>query len=315
MFADLHCDTLTRACDEGVKLRENNLHLDLIRRKSAGGGIQNFAIFLDAGKLHKREEDLFEKGKKYLEFYEKELLENADIAMPARNRKDIEECLKTGKTACILTLEEGAICKGNFDNLRFFYERGVRMMTLTWNYDNELAASCTTKEDCGLTKKGKEFVEEMERLGIIVDVSHLSDKGIYEIADMTRKPFVASHSNARAICPHRRNLTDEMIRLIAKKDGVIGLNFYENFLCADYRKMDAIEQRKVLAAHVKHILNVGGEDCIAIGSDFDGIDTNPLLPEVTVILKIRDWLHTEGISERVLDKMYLGNVTRLYKGM
>lgn len=310
MFADLHCDTVTRSCDEGKGLRENDLHLDFIRRQKAGGGIQNFALFLDQRNL--KGEDIMEKTKKYLSFYNQQVKENADIVVEVNHFRDIKKCLDQGKLAAVLTLEEGAVCKGTIDNLGYYYDNGVRMMTMTWNYDNELAASCATQADYGLTRKGREFVEEMERLGMIVDVSHLSDKGIRELCGCATKPFVASHSNARSICSHRRNLTDDMICGIAEKGGVIGINFYEHFLCSDFARLDVIEQRNVLAAHVKHIISVGGEECVAIGSDFDGIDTNPLLPDVTVIPKMREMLHFEGISERVLDKMYMENAMRVY---
>lgn len=310
MFADLHCDTVTRSCDEGKGLRENDLHLDFIRRQKAGGGIQNFALFLDQRNL--KGEDIMEKTKKYLSFYNQQVKENADIVVAINHFRDIKKCLDQGKLAAVLTLEEGAVCKGTIDNLGYYYDNGVRMMTMTWNYDNELAASCATQADYGLTGKGREFVEEMERLGMIVDVSHLSDKGIRELCLYATKPFVASHSNARTICPHRRNLTDDMIRGIAEKGGVIGINFYEHFLCRDFVKLEMREQRKVLAEHVKHIISVGGEECIAIGSDFDGIDTNPLLPDVTVIPKMREMLRGEGITERVLDKMYMENAMRVY---
>ena len=315
MFADLHCDTVTRAFDEGCELRENLLHIDLKRRQNAGGGIQNFALFLNAKKLHEKGEDIFKKARLYLEFYKQQIKENEDIVMPAGSFREIKRCLSKGKLAAVLTLEEGAVCKGEIENLRFFYQNGVRMMTLTWNYSNELAAACGEKEDYGLTYLGVQFVGEMEKLGMIVDVSHLSDKGIYMMGKIAKKPFVASHSNARMVCPHRRNLTDEMIHIIADKGGVIGLNFYEEFLCPGFRNLSLKEQRVSLAQHVKHIQNVGGEEVLAIGSDFDGIDTNPLLPEVSVIPDTREMLHGEGISWRVLDKMYFGNVMRVYGEM
>ncbi len=312
MFADLHCDTVTKAYDEGKSLRENDLHIDLVRRANAGGGIQNFALFLDSEKLREGE-DILEKTKEYLEFYNLELAQNADLVEPVRNLEEIQKCIASNKTAAVLTLEEGAICKGEIENLQYFHENGVRMMTLTWNYDNELAASCTTSDDYGLTKLGIQFVEEMERLGIIVDVSHLSDKGIYRLGEIAKKPFVASHSNVRALCDHRRNLSDKMIRIIADKGGVVGLNLYEHFLCPGFGKLSINDQSEIITSHVKHLINIGGEEVVALGGDFDGIDTNQLMPEISKIPTLRKILNSKDIPDRVLEKMFFGNVMRVYE--
>lgn len=164
-----------------------------------------------------------------------------DIA-PVYQPSDIRKNAAEGKISGMLTIEEGGCCKGSIGVLRRMYELGVRMMTLTWNHENELASPnvipggghniwpCAPNTETGLKEKGFEFLAEMERLHIIADVSHLSDKGFWDIVEHSTRPFAASHSNCRALAPHCRNLTDEMIRALANKGGLVGLNYCSGFL-------------------------------------------------------------------------------------
>jgi len=220
-------------------------------------------------------------------------------------------------------VEEGAVCKGEIEKLHSLYDIGVRMLTLTWNYPNELGYpnldsnrktdSYTPDTKKGLTEKGREFVAEMERLGMIVDVSHLSDGGFWDVAESTSKPFVASHSNAREVCRHVRNLSDDMIRLLADRGGCMGLNFYADFLkesLEESLKPGGIED---VVRHALHITNVGGIEVLGLGSDFDGIDTNAELPGVQSMGALWDALCKAGFRESELDKIFYGNVLRVYR--
>ena len=189
------------------------------------------------------------------------------------------------------------------------------MMTLTWNYPNELAYPASPQEgtadrrdSLGLTETGREFVAEMERLGVILDVSHLSDEGFWEALRITEKPFAASHSNSRGLCGHRRNLTDEMIRAIGERGGVIGLNFCEKFIRE--KEEDLLT---CLAAHARRITDVGGMEVLGLGSDFDGIPVNESLPGAESLNVLWEALRRDGFTEDQLDMIFSENVLRFYR--
>lgn len=249
---------------------------------------------------------------KLITVYEGELEKNREKIGPVLTYSDIEENQRAGKMSALLSVEEGAVCQGELPKLLTLYEQGVRMMTLTWNYPNELGFPHQNAEG-GLTEKGREFVRKMQEIGMIVDVSHLSDQGFYDVLKETDKPFVASHSNARSICPHSRNLTDEMIRALAERGGVTGLNFYADFL----KKAVSGEKNSGTIAdivrHAAHIVSVGGEDCLGLGSDFDGIDTQEELTGVQDMEKLAEALRRAGFTVSQIDKIFYRNVLRLYQ--
>ncbi len=176
-----------------------------------------------------------------IDVFKRIMAEYPDSIAPVYTAADIRKNAEAGKISGMLTVEEGGCCKGSLGVLRRMYELGVRMMTLTWNHDNELASPAGKPRRAaggpdprrGLTETGFAFLAEMERLHIIVDVSHLSDRGFWDIVEHGTRPFAASHSNCRALCPHTRNLTDAMIRALAEKGGIAGLNYYAAFLDTD----------------------------------------------------------------------------------
>lgn len=319
--ADMHCDTILRLYDETAEgLRENTGHIDLRKMAAADYLVQNFAIFIDTGAV----ENPFEKAMGAIDRYYLELEKNRDLILPAYSYADILDNRAKGKMSAVLTIEEGGEIKGNLEFLRNFYRLGVRMMTLTWNYDNEIGhpnmrwnADHTMpllheRNDEGLTEFGIACVEEMERLGMIPDVSHLSDGGFWDVAKHTKKPFVASHSNAYAKCGICRNLTDDMIRCLGERGGVTGLNLAADFLI-DSETTTAKEQLEAMAAHVAHITDVGGMDVCGLGSDFDGIGTNPAVPDASFMPRIADALRKKGFSEDDVEKVFYRNVLRVYK--
>ena len=219
--------------------------------------------------------------------------------------------------SALLSIEEGACCKGDLDILRNFYRLGVRMMTLTWNYENELGFPneiINNKLVCdrGLKDRGFEFIEEMENLGIIIDVSHLSDAGFYDILNNTKKPFVASHSNARSICNHRRNMTDDMIKKLADRGGVMGLNFYSNFL-NENTKFSDLSKLDDMIKHLKHIKNIGGIEVIGLGSDFDGIDCKVEIENASKMQILAEKIKKEGFTEDEVEHIFYKNVLNLFK--
>ena len=331
---DMHCDTISRLLelrDKGKEeaLIENTGHLDLLRMKQGDYLLQNFALF---GELN-RDGDPWERVCRLYELYREELKRNSDLIAPVLRFSDIEKNRSEGKLSAMLTVEEGAVCGGDMQKLKQLYHMGVRMLTLTWNFPNELGSPNfdrelgkhagesqrafeayfhTANERDGLTEKGREFVAEMERLGMIPDVSHLSDAGFYDVLEVTRKPFVASHSDARAVCPCVRNMTDDMIRKLAERGGVMGLNY-----CADFLEEVPLGQRNpgtvaAVVRHAKHITDVGGIEILGLGSDFDGIDTHEELPGAQSLEKLWNALKKAGFTEGQLEKIFYGNVLRVY---
>ena len=319
---DMHCDTIgelfaLRQQGKAGTLRENQLHIDLKRMKGSGYMLQNFALFVQLKKV----DDPWERVCRLHELYEQELEQNSDLIAPVYRFGDIIENERAGKMSALLTVEEGAVCKGEIEKLRKLYRFGVRMLTLTWNYPNELGWPNFSRDKSpydpdtarGLTKRGREFVAEMEELGMIPDVSHLSDAGFYDVLEVTKKPFVASHSNARAVCPWVRNMTDDMIRKLSERGGVMGLNF-----CADFLEEVPEGQKNpgtiaAVVRHAKYIADVGGVDVLGLGSDFDGIDTHEELPGAQSMERLWDALKQSGFTEEELDRVFWKNVLRVYE--
>lgn len=217
-----------------------------------------------------------------------------------------------GKLSAVFTIEDGRAVQGKMENIKRFYDMGVRAMTLTWNFENCFGAP-NSKDPAimnkGLTDFGKEAIVYMQELGMLVDVSHLSDGGFYDVANICKKPFVATHSNARALCPHQRNLKDDMIRLLGNAGGVTGLNFGPEFLNEDITCKDSTA--KLMAKHARHIANLGGVDCVAVGSDFDGIEGNLEISSPAKMELLADALKAEGFTAAEVDKIANGNVLRV----
>lgn len=313
---DMHCDTIHelwegRKRGEHMTLRRNNLMLDLERMKRGGYSVQNFALFVE----QKPEISSFATVKELLSVFREEMETNADWVSQVMNTKEILENEKEGKLSALLTVEGGEACEGMLENLQYLYNQGVRMMTLTWNFPNEIGHPnfdenqdfFTPNTSEGLTETGIRFVEEMERMGMIVDVSHLSDAGFYDVVKYTKRPFVASHSNARSVCPWVRNLTDDMIRRLADRGGVVGLNY-----CADFLR-DSRTGELDIGRHARHIADVGGIECVGLGSDFDGIPPYQGCPKAEQMDKLAAIFEKNGFSQREIDKILYQNVFRVYK--
>lgn len=328
--ADMHCDTISailrgRECGKSIPLRKNDLQLDLERMRKGDYLIQNFALFLDL------EDPMingspFRYAMKMADVFYQEMEKNKDWIRPVTSYQEIEENRQNGRMSALLTLEEGEICEGDPALLRDFYRMGARMMTLTWNYPNKLgypakamegefAGKVFAEENCGLTELGIEFLEEMEKLGMIIDVAHLNDAGIRDVLRYTKKPFVASHSNARHLCSHPRTLNDELLRAIGERGGVIGLNYYAYFL-RDWKEGEKISSRaEDIVAHAKHIRNVAGIDALGLGSDFDGMDGELEIASPADLPKLEEVFEQNGFSEKEIEKIFYKNVMRVYKEM
>ena len=317
MAVDMHCDTVSRLWrlrQQGAPeaLRSSGLSVDLQKMKAGNYLLQNFAMFV----FLEADQDPLVNVLELIDEYYRQLEENRDLIAPAYSFGDIEENRLHGKMSALLTVEEGGVVKGSIEVLRNLYRLGVRMMTLTWNFENEIGFPGTTvrNEDYdpsrryGLKPRGIEIVREMDRLGMIVDVSHLGDGGFWDVVKYTEGPFVASHSNARAVCNHTRNLTDGMIRALADKGGVMGLNF-----CGDFLKPGSRGTLEEMIAHLKHIKNVGGAGVLGLGTDFDGIDNVPEVADASQMPLLARAMEQAGFTSAEIDGVFSGNVLRVYR--
>lgn len=323
---DMHCDTLERLWNaerEGrsVSMEANALQLDFRRMKAAGYGLQNFAVWVDCGKYRRP----MEAYRAMVDVFRRHMSACSRLAAPVKSVREISAVHKAGRIAGMLTVEDGGILEGNLDRLSELWEDGVRMMTLTWNYNNELgtAAVRASEGDSGLTPLGRACVEQMEELSIIVDVAHLSDQGIRDVLAVAKKPFVASHSNARALCPMARNLPDELLRQMGERGCVVGLNFFVPFLLRPLpwmaRKHLPLEKsytrEQILDAmvqHVKHLVDMCGSEGVGLGSDLDGIDPNPAVPGCEALPDLYDALRRGGVAPSQIDRIFYDNAMRLY---
>lgn len=248
--------------------------------------------------------------------------------MQIRSSSDLTDCIHQNKTGALLTLEESCLCKDPAASLPCLFSLGIRIATLTWDYSTPLCGSAANeapknlrymppvpsahtvffKENSGLTPYGFDFLAEAEHLGIILDVSHLSDKGFFDLVTHSKRPFLASHSNARSVCNVPRNLSDDMLRILAVRGGLTGLCLHEPFLvtkpCSDCDISDAIIH------HVKHILNVAGSDVLALGTDFDGTPGNRIIPNVTHLFHLEQILKKAGLNSGTIEKLFYKNALR-----
>ena len=289
--------------------------MDLARLKKGGCLAQNFALFT----ILKKDPDPCGFARGACRLFKEELAENDDMIRQAVTVEEILRNDRDGRMSGVLTIEEGGICNGSTDVLRDFYREGVRMMTLTWNYENDLAypnkvdmntGISMPETEHGLKKKGIEFVELMEEIGMAVDVSHLGDAGFWDVAEIMKKPFAASHSNARAIAGHTRNLTDEMIRTMAERGGVMGINYCPVFL--DDREDGGTSRISAMVRHIKHIRNVGGIECIGLGADFDGISGTLEIDSPSAVHLLEEALYRNGFTQTEVEKIFYRNVLRFY---
>lgn len=272
-ICDCHCDTLTELYNKNASLYENEQHFDIKRQIALGGGLQFCAIYVPTEVFR------YQGGLRYtlclLDKYNQEikkLHENGIDVLQMRTSEDAGNVLKH-KAATLLAIEEGGAIDGSLEALRCLYELGVRAMTLTWSNRNDIADGINEEATgSGLTLFGKQVVAEMNRLGMLVDVSHISTAGFWSVIETSTKPIIATHSNAKSLCSHPRNLNDEQIKALAQNGGLAGITFAGQFLEEDWRNA-CIES---VYKHIDYMLNlIGNDDHIGFGSDFDGISHPP----------------------------------------
>ena len=304
-IADLHCDSLTYAYDNSFALDDSRLHLSPARIPQGYRWLQVMAIFVPD---HLRGPAAREYFESVYRFYLEHIRTHPGQITPIDNLCKTKISMREqGRFFnSILSVEGGSVLEGNPANVNALYEKGVRLLTLTWNGANELCGGVMSGG--GFTAAGREVVRRMEAFGMIVDVSHISDEGFYELCGFAEKPFIASHSNARDICPHPRNITNQMFREIVRRRGLVGLNYYDRFIL-DGGGSAAIDD---LLRHVYHFLELGGEDVLALGSDFDGADVPDYLSGADKIPDFISALYRSGIPGDTITKILSQNVMRFF---
>ena len=299
-FFDLHCDTLYRAVDENKDLSENNFDVSLEKMKSFDKYVGCFAAWISDDYRGKA---AFEKFKV---MYDK-LIESQGYGLKVCNALgDIDKTC----SGAVFTVENGAALGGEISIVELLKDLGVKVMTLTWNGSNELGDGIGVEKPKGITKFGIEAVKNMEQNGIVVDLSHASEQLFYDVASVAKKPYIATHSNARRECGHKRNLTDEQILDIKSVGGIIGVNFCDYFL-----KDGGGAKISDVFKNIEYFLSMGCEDILCIGSDFDGAEMPSEITGIESVQKIYDYCLAENYPEELVDKIFFENAYNFFRGI
>lgn len=301
-YFDLHCDTITDCYRNHCGLKSNKFNISLEKGLKYENYAQVFAIWL---KDEQRGEEAYRYFSSMAKFFAEEMEKNSDTTSFCRTSADIEKAEKDSKQIAILAIEGAAALAGKIEHLYDAQKAGVRAITFTWNASCETGDGCMVPNAGGLASFGFDLVREMNRLNMIVDVSHLSEKGFWDVARVAQKPFIATHSDSKALCDCERNLTDDQFREIVKDGGLVGINFYEEFLSTGHATLDD------LFRHVDHFLNLGGEKTVAMGSDFDGCEL------VEGIRGLEDVGHLYGLissqfGKEIADRIFYSNAYRFF---
>ena len=317
-YFDAHCDTISRCVETGedftgedrefyavpCSLRRSEGHIDLERTERAFSRYaQFFAFYRDGRGLTQRQ--LLTACARQHERFLREMEENKDRIRLCRTGEEIDRAAADGVAAALLSIEGAELLDCDIRRLDTAYDWGVRLLNPVWNYANRLSGSNAQQPEQGLTAYGRDFLRRMEELSIYIDVSHLSDAGFWDVVRLARRPVVASHSNSRAVCPHRRNLTDDMFRAIRDSGGVAGLNYYQHFVGDD----PTIEG---LVRHVEHFLELDGEKSLCLGGDMDGCELlaggMQGLEDVPLLWQA---LADRGYPQSLLEDLFWNNLRRL----
>ncbi|MFN7273667.1 MAG: dipeptidase [Bacteroidota bacterium] len=359
IVVDSHNDIITACIEKNVRMDQDlrgKTHSDLQRMKEGGLDVQIFSVWCDGEKPAP-----FQFANREMDLLDEVIKNNPDKISLTRTTAEMEQAVKEKKIAALFGVEGGHMIENSLEKLDQIFSRGARYMTLTWNNSTDWATSAwdeTYKKDSlakthkGLTDFGREVVKRMNRLGMMVDLSHVGEQTFWDAIATTRSPVIVSHSNAWSICPVPRNLKDDQILAVGKNGGVIALNFYSGFVDSTYKKKEALFQKahrkeidsliasgvqteyaltlitekyaaeanearpslEQLLAHLDHIVRLIGPDHIGIGSDFDGISSSPKgLDDVTSYPLITDALLKRGFTKKQITNILGGNIIRVWK--
>ena len=323
-YFDAHCDTIYRCLMTGGEvtldfgedaeeqrrffakcgcLRENEGHIDLMRGRRFARFGQFFALFFDAADAP--EDGMWAQCRRLHDCFAREMAANADLICHCRTGAEIDRAVKNGKMAALLSMEGADLIECDVHKLQTAADWGVRFLNPVWNRANALSGTVSEEPERGLSDKGRDFIRQMERCGIYADVSHLSDRGFWDLCRMTTRPIVASHSNSRALCDHPRNLTDDQFRAIRDTGGVVGMNFYSHFI----GKQPSVDD---LVRHIEHFLAMDGEKTVCMGGDLDGCEELPQgMQGMEDVPKIWQALEERGYPRPLLEDLFWNNLRKL----
>lgn len=304
VVVDLHADTILDAQSgkRDIAVRGRNGHIDLPRLREGGVDVQVFALFVHPSHAGKG----FARVTELLDAFDRLAAHQPATLTRATTAAEIERAVASGRIAAVLAVENATALDGDVQNVDRLYARGVRMMGLTWNQSNELADGALEDTHGGLTPLGRQVLARMQELGMVVDVSHLSERSFWDVLSATTGPIVATHSNAAALTPHRRNLTDEQLHAIARRGGVVGVNFYPSFTGGG-------DLAHVLD-HIAYLVKVMGADHVALGSDFDGFSQTVLgLEDVSKLPNLTAGLLARSYTPEDIKKILGGNALRVFR--
>lgn len=300
---DGHCDTILRCYQSGHHFADNPGHWNIAKGKTFTNCAQFFACFGEPEDMPGRA--LWDVFREEVQLFHREVaLSQTDMAF-CTTAPELENAWAEGKIAAFLSAEGAELMDCDLEKLHQAHKMGVRAVNLTWNHTNALSGTNVEDTEKGLTNLGRDFVREMNKLGMLIDVSHLSDAGFWDTVNTTTAPIIASHSDSRACQNHTRNLTDDQFTAIIDLQGTVGLN-----LCADFLGEDPTVE--TVLRHLEHFLDLGGEDTVALGGDWDGITAMPAgFHDVTGWRTLHDYLQGRGYSSELLEKLFYRNLLRV----
>ncbi len=299
---DAHNDTPYRMYFEHGALYENEFH-NSIKKQKGFRTLLFYAIFMDPEKLKK-----FPSPRAYFDtlydYFVKELSQNKESVEWVT---DASTFTKSQKQQAILTVEGGGLIE-SVETVDYLWSKKIKILTLTWNDSNPLGSSAMSGDSGGLSALGKEVIKKMNSLGMVADLSHASDSTFWDVMKVTQKPVLVSHSNARSLCNHPRNITDEMFLALCENGGVLGINFYPTFLEQESEKANL----ESIFNHIEHFLELGGEDHIGFGSDFDGVDALPKgITDFSSFSDILSEMEKRNYPKTLIDKLFYQNMMRI----
>jgi len=298
-FFDLHCDTPYRMIKEKQGIYKNNFHVSLSKASIYKPYIGCFAVWISDNLRGKEAFEFFEKCVDNL-FLELEKEKLKDKIIICKTKKDLENVLIKGKLGAILTLEGSAALMGDISKVEEIFRKGVKIITLTWNGESEVGDGVGVSNAKGLTKFGRELINELERYKIIIDVSHASERLFYDVSSLSTRPFIATHSNSKSICSNKRNLSDDQFKIIKDLGGIVGITFCSSFL-SESNKV----QFEDIQNHIEYFLSLGGQDTLCIGSDFDGTDVP--MQGIESVENLYEYFLRKNYNSEVLDKIFFQN--------
>ncbi|MEQ8199844.1 MAG: dipeptidase [Syntrophomonadaceae bacterium] len=301
-IVDLHCDTISHLYKTGAALRTNLAQYDLARARAAGISLQFFAMFTQPAESNTCLREIL----KQLDRFWLEVANNGTDLHPILNRDDLSAAQKQDKIGCLLHLEGAECVGGDLEILRVLQRSGLRSLGLTWNDRNLLADGGGEGVYAGgLSLKGREMIKEMDRLGILLDLAHISAPSYYQALELYPKPVLVTHANARALCPHWRNLDDNQLKALAQKGGVVGITQVRDFV-----KEGGGATIDDMLGHIAYVADLVGVEHVGLGSDFDGAD-DMVLGEVGQYARMPDLLASKGFSPRDIEMISGGNAVRV----